>query len=184
VKQINPNFITTLRIAIFAPVACIALMYGHLWLALTCMALGELTDFFDGYIARRTGQVSDFGKIYDPMCDSIFHMVIWISLLHLGWVSPYFVILFFVRDAIVANIRILLIKRGIVLGARWSGKVKAAAQAGAQIALVVLHLFVTGTALLSLQFAAVFAAAAVTLYSLYDYARDSYQKVGVKKVAV
>ncbi|MCX6720941.1 MAG: CDP-alcohol phosphatidyltransferase family protein [Candidatus Staskawiczbacteria bacterium] len=180
-ERINPNFITSLRVIFFAPIACLALMHGCLCTALIAMVLGEFTDFFDGFVARYklpdgTNRVSDFGKIYDPMCDSIFHMVIWITLLSLGWISPYFVIIFFSRDAIVSNIRIFLIRRGIVLAARWSGKIKAGTQAVAQIAIVISHLSVAGGALENFQFSAVLVAVGVTLFSLCDYGWDAYRK--------
>ena len=105
-KKINPNWITSLRFLIFAPLACFFLVNGFLALALVAMIMGEITDALDGYVARKTGQISDFGKIYDPMCDSIFHMVIWISFLAIGWVPIYLVLVFFARYCIVSNIRI------------------------------------------------------------------------------
>jgi CDP-diacylglycerol--glycerol-3-phosphate 3-phosphatidyltransferase len=133
------------------------------------MILGESTDFFDGFIARKTGQISNTGKIYDPMADSIFHIMIWMSFLSVGWISVWLVILFFVRDSVVSNIRICLASHRVVLAARCSGKIKAAIQAVAQLSLVVLHIFLKGNYLECLQFSVVMIAAGITVYSLGDY---------------
>ena len=181
-NRINPNYVTSLRLFIFAPLACFFLMYGYLWLALASMGLAEFTDFFDGFVARRTNQVSSFGKIYDPMCDSISHMIVWISLLAVGWVPAFFVILFFVRDVIVSNIRTCLASHNIVLAARNSGKIKAVAQATAQIVLVGLHLFFFGDTLETLQLLTVRLAAFFTVLSLFDYSWGFYQLVKGKQM--
>jgi len=175
--RINPNMITSLRFFFFGPMACFCLTNGHLIWALLAMILGEFTDFLDGFVARRTNQVSNLGKVFDPMCDSVFHMVIWMSMLATGWVSVYFVILFFVRDTVVSTIRICLASHGIVLAARKSGKIKAASQATAQITIVVIHLWLTGNLLESLQLLTVSLAALVTLFSLCDYSWGFYQLV-------
>ena len=179
-KKINPNVITSVRFFICAPLACFFLIYGCLALALAIMILGEITDALDGYVARKTGQISNLGKIYDPMCDSIFHMVIWISFLAIGWVPIYLVLVFFVRDCVVSNIRICLASHRIVLSARTSGKIKAIAQATAQISLVVLHIFISGSALKEFQLLIVWSAAIVTVYSLFDYSRRFWQVVKEK----
>lgn len=180
-RRINPNVVTSLRLFIFAPLACFFLTHNYLALALTAMALGELTDFFDGLIARKTGQISNFGKIFDPMCDSVFHMIVWMSFQSVGWVSVYFVILFFVRDSTVSTIRIYLASHNIVLAARISGKVKAVAQASAQIVLVLLHLF-SAEKTISVQLLIVSLAALVTAYSLCDYSWAFYQLVKERRV--
>jgi len=178
-KRINPNYITSLRLFVFAPLVCFFLMHGCLVLALASMILGEITDGLDGKVARMNGRVSDFGKIYDPMCDSIFHMTIWMSFLALGWVSVYFVIFFFARDIMVSYIRIWLAsqREKIILAARMSGKIKAVAQATTQISIIVFHLFLSGNILEYIQPALVWLAAIVTLYSLLDYGISSYLRV-------
>jgi len=175
-KRINPNYITGSRFFVFAPLACFFLMHGYLVLALLSMILGEITDGLDGFFARRYGRVSDFGKLFDPMCDSFFHIIIWLSFLGLGWVPIYLVILFFGRDLMVSYVRIWLAsqKEMIILAARISGKIKAVAQATAQISIVFFHLFVSRNVFENIQLTLVWLAAIVTLYSLLDYGISSY----------
>jgi len=163
-------------------------MYGFLGWTLTAMALGELTDFLDGRHARRTNQVSNLGKIFDPMCDSIFHMTIWIGFLAVGWISAhyvYFVVLFSARDSIVSTIRTYMANHGIVLAARWSGKIKMCTQSAAQIILVILHLVPAFKNVLSCTgLIVVSIAALVTLISLCDYVFHFYQAVKEKRVII
>lgn len=183
-RRINPNMITSLRLVIFGPLACFFLMQNYLALALISMVLGELTDLFDGMIARRTNQISELGKIYDPMCDSVFHIIIWISFLAIGWVQVYFVILFFARDLVVSNIRTCLANYKIVLAARTSGKIKAWSQALAQLSLITLHLFYNESLPEYVQLAIVSVAAIVTAYSFVDYVFAFYKVEKTRKVFI
>ncbi|MDR1307650.1 MAG: CDP-diacylglycerol--glycerol-3-phosphate 3-phosphatidyltransferase [Treponema sp.] len=98
-----------------------------LWLvpALWVIFIGaELTDMWDGMIARRRGEVSDFGKLYDPFADtimqiSLFFCFVWDNLLP---VIPFLLILY--REFGILFVRNLMLRRGISLGARMGGKIK------------------------------------------------------------
>jgi CDP-diacylglycerol--glycerol-3-phosphate 3-phosphatidyltransferase len=175
VKRIHPNFITILRALIFGPVALVCLMHGQLWWALLSQVLGELTDYLDGKHARRTNQISNLGKIFDPMCDSIFHMTLWMGFLAKGWVSVYPVMLFFARDAIVSTMRTYMASHQIVLAARWSGKIKMATQCVAQLTVVSLHLtsfpinVLECTELIVVWFAVIVAVVSLCDYLLYFF---------------
>jgi len=182
-KRIHPNYITSLRAFLFGPLALICLMQGSLKLALVFMILGELTDFFDGMHARRTNQISNLGKVFDPMCDSIFHMTIWIGFLAIGWISVFFVVLFFARDSVVSTIRTYMASHNIVLAARWSGKIKMATQSLVQTVLVVLHLIsISENALYCTQLIMVSLAATVTVISLCDYCLHFFYAVKEKRI--
>ena len=182
-KRINPNLVTISRVLVFLPVACFLLAYGFLPLALVAMIFGELTDAFDGPLARKTNQISKLGKILDPLCDSIFHVTIWMMFQSLNWVPVYFVIVFFLRDIVVAYIRICFASHNTILAARKSGKIKAIAQSF-QIVIVLRLLFAVKVLEYSqleyIQLAIVSLAAIVTLYSLWDYSKSFYQLVKEK----
>jgi CDP-diacylglycerol--glycerol-3-phosphate 3-phosphatidyltransferase len=84
----------------------------------------ELTDMLDGMIARRRGEVSDFGKLYDPFADTItqvtlFFCFVWDNLLP---VIPFLLILY--REFGILFVRNLMLRQGISLGARMGGKIK------------------------------------------------------------
>jgi CDP-diacylglycerol--glycerol-3-phosphate 3-phosphatidyltransferase len=172
---------------IFAPLALMALSIDFLWLALVFMALGEFTDFLDGFVARRYGKVSDFGKTFDPLCDSVFRILIWAGLMKLGWVPICLFAVFFARDAIVSTIRtcVAMNTGGKSFPAGMSGKVKAVVQGTAQFSIVALHIFFSSWQWLELtQLALCFVAVLVTLYSLCDYALRARAEIRQSQAAI
>jgi CDP-diacylglycerol--glycerol-3-phosphate 3-phosphatidyltransferase len=95
------------------------------WILLCILLVVELSDAFDGYLARRLNQVTDVGKIIDPMADSITRISLFLAFtqppinLSIIW---GFILLY--RDAWVSLLRTLSAFHGIALGARRSGKIK------------------------------------------------------------
>ncbi|MBM76650.1 MAG: CDP-diacylglycerol--glycerol-3-phosphate 3-phosphatidyltransferase [Proteobacteria bacterium] len=139
-----PNLITACRIVLI-PVTVYAVYIGveqqqlnWLIVALVCLILGEVTDFADGFFARRTGAVSNVGKLLDPMSDSLFRMCVFLSFLTMGWIDLWMTCLIFARDITVAYLRVFAALQQMVLAARQSGKIKAIAQAVCQIGIVLL----------------------------------------------
>ncbi len=169
------NFITILRV-LLAPVI-IVLLYSEsstwLFICAGIMIIAELTDAFDGIVARALNQVSDVGKLLDPLSDSLYRSMIFLSFLALGWMPLWMVIIVITRDIIVAYTRIFAGLQNIVMGARQSGKIKAIFQGFGQIATVALvALAATGVELpyASIIYWTLFVVTAVTAYSAVDYA--------------
>ena len=103
------------------------------WFLVVALALAvafEITDLIDGLLARRWGQVTDLGKVLDPFADCISRFSVFLCFMLIGYAHIFMVALIFYRDIIVANIRIVAAMRGLVIQARTSGKIKAVAQAG------------------------------------------------------
>jgi CDP-diacylglycerol--glycerol-3-phosphate 3-phosphatidyltransferase len=129
-----PNWITFARI-LLAPCFAAAFIAGEggdprwLWVALAMLALIELSDALDGFLARKTGTVSDFGKFFDPLADSMSRLTIFLSFLVAGVIPLWMFLIFLYRDLFVSSIRYLCIKEGVVVPARVSGKLKAIFQA-------------------------------------------------------
>lgn len=65
------------------------------------MLFAICTDFFDGYLARKRNQVTDFGKILDPLADKICIGVIGIALTVLGKIPLWFLLLIIIRDVLI-----------------------------------------------------------------------------------
>ena len=133
----------------------------------------EMTDLFDGMLARQHGVVSTFGKLFDPYADSISRIIVYWSLAVVGRCFPVVPLVMAVRDISVTYIRILLTRQGRDVSARYTGKVKAWVQgvcapflmAGPGVAW--LHWTDWGTAMIWTGSIAVMA---ITLASLADYA--------------
>ena len=101
---------------------------GFIWLAVLCAVLIELSDMFDGMTARARGEVTDFGKVFDPVADSVSRQTVFIAFMVTGIIPLWMYLIFFYRDAFMQLMRIICASNGIVLAARMSGKVKAVLQ--------------------------------------------------------
>lgn len=100
------------------------------YILIVLVAVSELSDAFDGYIARKYNQVTDLGKILDPMADSISRISMFLTFTQ-GPVSlPLILVFVFIyRDSVVSTLRTVCALRGFALAARPSGKIKAVIQA-------------------------------------------------------
>lgn len=141
------NLLTLSRIAL-APVFVWAFLQGHVaarsswaqWTALGVAVSFELTDAFDGWVARRRNEVSDFGKVLDPLADSISRFTVFLCFLVAGYADVWSVAIIFWRDAVVATLRMVSAAQDVVLAARTWGKGKAVVQAVAILAILVFGL--------------------------------------------
>lgn len=101
-------------------------------LCIAIVALAEISDLLDGYLARRLKQVSDLGKILDPYADSTFHLTCYFAFAtgaHGPWLPVWVVLLLFYREVLVEVLRKLGASRGIYIAAALSGKMKTFTQA-------------------------------------------------------
>ena len=93
---------------------------GSALLLLALFLVMEITDGLDGYVARRTGTVSDFGKLFDPFADSLARLTYFLSFVFTGLMPGWVFILILYRDLGVAFVR-----KGVSMAAQLSGKIKA-----------------------------------------------------------
>jgi CDP-diacylglycerol--glycerol-3-phosphate 3-phosphatidyltransferase len=98
----------------------------------------ELSDAFDGVAARARNQVTDLGKIFDPVCDAISRQTIFLSFLLVGAIPLWAFLIFLYRDSLVYLLRIMAAKDGTVLAASMSGKIKAITQAIATFLILII----------------------------------------------
>ncbi len=113
------------------------LMYTeHYNSALVVFIIAALTDWLDGYVARKTNSVSEVGKVMDQIADKILIDAIFVVALDLKWIPSWLVITVIWRDILVSAVRILAAKRGDVLAANVFGKLKTVFQ----MALVIILL--------------------------------------------
>lgn len=84
----------------------------------------ELTDMLDGMIARRRGEVSDFGKLFDPFADTLTQLTYFLCFVVDGIFSPILFLAVIYREFSILFVRNLMLTKGIALGARMGGKIK------------------------------------------------------------
>lgn len=111
------------------------------WTASLVLFLIEMSDIFDGYMARKTNTVTDFGKYLDPVADSMSRLTVFLAFLVTGLIPFWMYLIFLYRDLTVSFIRFICAKKGIVVSARPSGKIKAIIQgiAGGLVMVSVLN---------------------------------------------
>ncbi|MDE6244404.1 MAG: CDP-alcohol phosphatidyltransferase family protein [Treponemataceae bacterium] len=134
------NTFTTMRL-VFAPI--FFLLYNiPLWthsellckissfIMLPLLAIFELTDYFDGYFARKNGEVSDFGKLFDPFADVILNLTVFLCATRSvsPEISTYMPLVIFVfilyREFSMNFIRMIAVSKGVAIAARKGGKIK------------------------------------------------------------
>ncbi|GHU40914.1 CDP-diacylglycerol--glycerol-3-phosphate 3-phosphatidyltransferase [Spirochaetia bacterium] len=91
---------------------------------LVVLSLVELTDFLDGYAARKLNQVSDIGKLLDPFCDTILHISIFLCFTVTRLMPAVVFLLIMWREFGMLFIRMVCIKNGTAIAARAGGKIK------------------------------------------------------------
>ncbi len=127
-KGINTaNKITLLRLALVPVFVCLLFNEMYTW-ALIMFFIASITDHLDGEIARRQGQVTDFGKFADPLADKALVMTAFICFVELHQISSVAVILMLIREFVVTSIRLMAAKKGDVIAANAWGKAKTVSQ--------------------------------------------------------
>ena len=137
----NLAMVLTFCRLVLSPVFVFVFLRGTYWSAVACLGIAivsELTDLFDGIVARRRNEVTDFGKILDPLADSISRLTIFLCFVVEG-LAPLSVVIFILyRDSMIATLRTFCAFRGVVVSARKSGKAKAVIQATVILIVLVL----------------------------------------------
>jgi CDP-diacylglycerol--glycerol-3-phosphate 3-phosphatidyltransferase len=97
----------------------------------TVFIISEITDMLDGMAARKRGEVSDFGKLFDPFADTLVQVTYFLCFI-IGGILPVFpsvilLLLMLYREFGIQLLRTMMMKRGVAMGARMGGKIKTVA---------------------------------------------------------
>ena len=123
--------ITLIRVA-FIPVFMLLMYLSggepglYLWLSLAVFVIASLTDYVDGHIARKYGQVSDFGKFLDPLADKLLVIAAMAIFCQWGQFPAWALMIVLTREFAVTGLRLVAVGKGNVIAAGFSGKVKTA----------------------------------------------------------
>ncbi len=101
--------------------------YANL-LGLVIFLLAAITDFIDGYIARKYNMITDFGKFMDPLADKLLVTAALLILLENGLIAGWVVFIILAREFIVTGFRTIAASKGVVIAAGWLGKIKTVVQ--------------------------------------------------------
>jgi CDP-diacylglycerol--glycerol-3-phosphate 3-phosphatidyltransferase len=86
--------------------------------------LAAATDFFDGYLARKSGQVTKLGILLDPIADKLLIISALVLLVDMARISPWVAIVIIVREFLVTTLRLVALSKNIIMPAEKSGKAK------------------------------------------------------------
>lgn len=165
-----PNLLTSVRIALVPVMVAMLFFQTHEWdiAAALVFTFASITDYFDGYLARRNSQITVFGKLMDPLADKFLVVSALIMLQHLDRVHPVVVMLLVCREFAITGLRAVASTEGLVIAASSGGKWKTATQMTAIPLMMVapgfwgLPLFKIGNALLYISLG-------ISLWSARDY---------------
>ncbi|MDD4170381.1 MAG: CDP-diacylglycerol--glycerol-3-phosphate 3-phosphatidyltransferase [Desulfotomaculaceae bacterium] len=134
-----PNRLTLTRILLiplFLLIAWLKYPYAD-YLAAAVFVLGAATDGLDGYIARKSNQVTLLGKFLDPLADKILVSAALITLVEMGRLSGVIAVVIISREFAVTGLRAIAAAEGVVLSASKLGKIKMVTQIVAIVALFI-----------------------------------------------
>ena len=137
-------------------------------LAMIIFTIASITDFLDGYLARKYHLITNFGKFADPLADKLLVMTAFITLVGAGVIPMWIVAIIVCRELAVTGLRLLLVNDGEVLAAAWPRKVKTATQMLAIIFLLIDDFPVKGLPF-SIGMILVYICLVATIYSGVDY---------------
>lgn len=133
--QINlPTLITLSRIFLI-PIFVI-IVYHHPVLGVVTFSIASLTDFLDGYLARRSGKITKFGIILDPIADKFLVISAFIVLVDMERLPAWMAIVIIAREFLVTGLRVVALSKDIVIPAEFGGKLKTATQIVAILCLI------------------------------------------------
>ncbi len=125
-----PNILTLSRF-VFAALIFVLLLYNTLAsiiAATVFFLIASITDYYDGYLAKKHGLISDFGKIMDPIADKVLMIVVFAALAYLGMMDWWMLMAISIREVTVTVSRLRAMARGQVLAAEQAGKIKTVCQ--------------------------------------------------------
>jgi CDP-diacylglycerol---glycerol-3-phosphate 3-phosphatidyltransferase len=102
-------------------------------------ALASITDWLDGYLARRRQQVTALGQVIDPLADKLLTSAAFISLVQMDLAPAWMIAIIIGREFAVTGLRSLAYARGVTMAASSLGKIKMVAQVVAILALILSH---------------------------------------------
>ncbi len=140
------------------------------YVAAAVFILASITDWFDGYLARKNNLVTDFGKFMDPIADKLLVCSALICLVEKGALAAWIVIIIIGREFIISGFRLVASDKGTVIAASYWGKFKTVSQ----MLMVILLILDLGGVFNTIAQVLVWVALALTVISLVDYLRKNW----------
>ena len=163
-----PNTLTTIRMILIVPFVMIMQIApdgNGRFAALVIFIIASITDFLDGYIARKHHLVTNFGKFMDPLADKLLVSAAMICLVSMDRLPAWMVIIIISREFAISGFRLIAADNGIVIAASWWGKFKTVSQ----MIMIILLIANLGGIFTILEKIFMWVALILTVVSLADY---------------
>jgi len=136
-----PNSLTLFRIFLvpFLVVVLLTKFSGREYAGLAIFLVAAITDFFDGFIARRRNQITRLGTLLDPIADKLLISAAFISLVELQYAKAWMVVIIIGREFAVSGLRAIAAQQGVTIPASPLGKSKMVSQVIAISLLILGH---------------------------------------------
>src|SRR5713226_4802347 len=155
-----PNSLTLFRIFLVPFLVVVLLTKFSNWVGLGIFLLAALTDYFDGYFARRLKKTTRLGALLDPIADKLLMSAAFISLVELGLAKAWMVVIIIGREFAVSGLRAIAAQQGVTIPASPLGKTKMVTQ------VIAISLLILGHELGEFRFTSVIALWLVMLFAL------------------
>lgn len=166
----HPNSLTLFRV-VAVPLLILLMLFDNRIcgiIAALIFSAAAITDYFDGYVARRYGLVSNLGKVLDPLADKLLISSAFIMLISLGRVPAWAVCIILGRELAVTGLRNVIAAHGQDVSASMLGKYKTGFQIAAVIPLLI-HFKYFGLDFQAIGTVLFWIAVAITVWSGADY---------------
>jgi len=164
-----PNRITLFRVIMIPVFLAVYLTpdipYGN-YIAAAIFIIAALSDFLDGYLARKNNLVTNFGKFMDPLADKLLVSGALICFVGYQLVPAWIVFAIIAREFIISGFRLIASDNGVVIAASWWGKIKTNVQ---MIMSVMLIINLDYPLINTLEQVSIYLALLLTIISLVDY---------------
>ena len=181
-----PTWITIIRIFL-TPVLVVILMtrttglehLGLSWqlIGVAVFLLASLTDYLDGWLARRRNEVTALGSLLDPIADKLLTSAAFISLVQIGTIQAWMVWIIIGREFAVDGLRMVASSQGIIIPASVWGKYKTASQVVAIVLLIFGHRYLGRWDMAG--DVAIWVVVALATFSAVDYFTQFSRRLGV-----
>ncbi|NLZ82860.1 MAG: CDP-diacylglycerol--glycerol-3-phosphate 3-phosphatidyltransferase [Clostridiales bacterium] len=164
-----PNKITLFRV-IMIPVFLLVYLNQSIpfsnYIAVGIFLIAALSDFVDGYIARKQNLITNFGKFMDPLADKLLVSAALICFVEFDLLPAWIAFVIIAREFIISGFRLVASDNGIVIAASWWGKIKTNLQ---MIMSVMLIINLDNSLINTLEQIIIYLALILTVVSLIDY---------------
>ena len=150
--------------------------YGGYW-AVSIFIIASVTDKLDGYIARKYNQITNLGKLLDPLADKLLVSAALIVMVAQRLIPAWIALIIIGREVFVSGIRIMAAAKGIVLAADKHGKLKLVLQVIGIAAVLLRNDPFTYITSFRVDYTIMLMAAILTVYSGYMYMRNNYKSL-------